>query len=274
MTSEINFAEEQKAAGAFNKQSLVFDEQYSKNEIIQYKRQRVRKHVESFLPPGSSILELNAGTGEDAVYFAGKGHFVHATDIAGDMQQVLLKKAKEAMLADHISTEICSFTALEDLENKEPYDLVFSNFAGLNCTGQLDKVLSSFPALVKPEGYITLVVLPKFCLWETMLFFRGKFKTAFRRFLSSKGRKAHVEGVFFKCWYYNPAYIKRLLKKDFDFVKIEGLCTLVPPSYIKDFDKKHPTAYSFLQKKENKLKSKWPWRSIGDYYIISFKKKI
>ena len=33
-----------------------------------------------------SILELNAGTGTDAVWFAERGYRVHATDIAEGMQ--------------------------------------------------------------------------------------------------------------------------------------------------------------------------------------------
>jgi len=53
---------------AFSKQSAIFDEIYSSNIIIQYKRQRVRDHLEQFLKPYSKILELNAGTGEDAVW--------------------------------------------------------------------------------------------------------------------------------------------------------------------------------------------------------------
>ena len=264
---------EQKAAAAFNKQSAVFDQLYSGNAIIQYKRKRVRAHVEQCIKPNSTILELNAGTGEDAIYFAQQGHYVHATDISKGMQDELSKKIKNNRLDEKISCELRSFTDLENLANKGPYDLVFSNFAGLNCSNELSKVLSSFSSLVKKGGVVTLVILPKFCLWETGLLFKGHFKTAFRRFFSSRGRKAHIEGEYFRCWYYNPAFIKRKLKKDFDVLGIEGLCTLVPPSYIENFAEKHPKAFQFLENKEDKWKTKWPWRSIGDYYIISLRRK-
>ena len=95
---------EQQAANAFNKQSSVFDAIYSPNVIIQYKRRRVRTHIEKFLNPNSNILELNAGTGEDAIYFATKGHQVHATDIAEEMQNVLKQKVQEQNLQNKIST--------------------------------------------------------------------------------------------------------------------------------------------------------------------------
>ncbi len=151
--------------------------------------------------------------------------------------------------------------------------MIFSNFAGLNCTNELNKVLGSFTSLLKPNGIITLVILPKFCLWEFLLLFKGKFKTAFRRFFSRDGRKAHIEGHFFKCWYYNPSYIMRHLKKDFELLSIEGLCTLVPPSYIENFAEKRPKLYQLLKTKEEKWKNRWPWKYIGDYYIISLRKK-
>jgi len=273
MSKPADITYEQQAAAAFNKQSVLFDEIYSTNTIIQYKRKRVRDHVEKFIKPGSAILELNAGTGEDAVYFAQHGHYVHATDISQGMQQKLSEKILSASLTGKVSSELCSFTQLEKLKNKGPYDLIFSNFAGLNCTNELGKVLRSFSTLLKPRGIITLVVLPKFCLLETLLLLRGKFKTAFRRFFSTGGRKANIEGQYFRCWYYNPSFIKKYLEKEFDILGLEGLCTLVPPSYIENFAEKYPKTFNALKYREDRWKTKWPWRSIGDYYIISFKKR-
>jgi ubiquinone/menaquinone biosynthesis C-methylase UbiE len=264
---------EQAAAAAFSKQAPLFDRLYSNDTIIQYKRQRVRDHVLYYLAPHSHILELNAGTGEDALFFARQGHTVHATDISDTMQAKLKEKARENNLHISISDEVCSFTELDSLSARGPYDLIFSNFAGLNCTHELPKVLHSFDALLHPGGYVTLVILPKFCLWEFLLLFKGKFKTAFRRFTSNKGAKAHIEGQHFRCWYYNPSFIEKQLRDSFTVVRLEGLCTIVPPSYIEGFAEKHPKAYSLLKKAEDKWKARWPWRSIGDYYIITLQKK-
>jgi len=260
------------AQAAFTSQSGIFDEIYSGNTIVNYKRERVRAHVLRYLPAGSSILELNSGTGEDALFFAQNGHKVHATDISTGMQRELKQKVQMCRMGARVSNELCSFTKLEQLSNKGPYDLIFSNFAGLNCTDELDKVLASFNDLLKPNGIITMVILPKFCLWETLLIFKGKFKTAFRRFFSRNGAKAHIEGTCFKCWYYNPSFIIKSLEDQFDVLSVEGLCTIVPPSYIEGFAEKHTAAYRFLKNKEDKLKSRWPWKYIGDYYIISLRK--
>ncbi|MEO6522708.1 MAG: class I SAM-dependent methyltransferase [Mucilaginibacter sp.] len=273
MTIESGQLNEQATAEAFSKQSVIFDEIYSKNTIVNYKRERVRTHVLNYLKPNSAILELNSGTGEDAVFFAQRGHYIHATDISTGMQLELRNKAERNGLSDTISTELCSYTQLNQLQNRGPFDHIFSNFAGLNCTDKLDGVLLSLSPLLKQGGMATLVLLPKFCLWESLLVFKGKFKTAVRRLFSSNGAKAHIEGTYFKCWYYNPSFVINTLKDSFDLVDLEGLCTIVPPSYIENFAEKHASAYSYLKKKENELKKSWPWRSIGDYYIITLKKK-
>ncbi|HWZ35412.1 MAG TPA: hypothetical protein VNW51_04595, partial [Mucilaginibacter sp.] len=143
----------------------------------------------------------------------------------------------------------------------------------LNCTGELDKVLRSLPDLLTEGGVATLVILPKFCLWESLLIFKGMFKTATRRWFSKNGVKAHVEGTHFTCWYYNPSYVVKQVKGLMEVLSIEGLCTIVPPSYIEHFAERHPRAYRFLKKRENKLRFSRPWRGIGDYYIISLRKK-
>ena len=273
MNEPIHSVSEQAAEKAFTKQSAIFDELYSSNSIIQYKRQRVREHVSKLIKPNSNILELNAGTGEDAIWFAQHGHNVHATDISKGMQEKLSEKVKQNKFESKITHELCSFTELERLRNKGPYDLIFSNFAGLNCTGELDKILHSFLPLLTTGGIVTLVLMPKFCLWENMMFLRGEFKTAFRRFFSSKGVKAQIEGEYFTCWYYDPSYIIRAMQNSFDVLSVEGLCTLVPPSYLENFPKKRPRLYNWLKEKEMFWKSKWPWKTIGDYYIISLRKK-
>ena len=262
------------ASEAFSKQAPVFDQLYGSNSIIAYKRQRVREHILKYAQPGESMLELNCGTGEDALFFAQNGFTIHATDISEEMLSMLNQKVKASGLEEMISTESCSFSELVTLNNQGPFDVVYSNFGGLNCTSELDKVLFQVKPLIKPGGTITLVIISKFCLWETLLIFKGKFKTAFRRFFSKRGRKAHIEGHYFKCWYYNPSFIQNILKKDFHLLNVEGLCTIVPPSYIENFAEKYPKAFSFLRRKEDQLKSKWPWKYLGDYFIISFKKNI
>src|ERR1700744_4375727 len=119
--SKLPVNTEMSASLAFTRQAPVFDALFGPDLIVQYKRERVRRHVQAFLPPASRILELNAGTGEDALFFARKGHLVHATDVSAGMLKMTEGKAKTAGLENNISTKVCSFTNLNDLSFKGPF---------------------------------------------------------------------------------------------------------------------------------------------------------
>ena len=67
--------------------------------------------------------------------------------------------------------------------------------------------------------------------------------------------------------------IVQWLKDDFELLSVEGLCSIVPPSYIEGFAEKHPAIYAKLKALEDRYKSSWPWKNIGDYYIITLRKK-
>jgi ubiquinone/menaquinone biosynthesis C-methylase UbiE len=269
LSSHIN---ELKAAEAFSKQSEVFDQLYESNTIIRYKRKRVREHFLAHAPAGGHVLELNCGTGEDALFLNKQGFGVHATDIAEGMLAEAREKAIK-QYASNISFEQCSFTKLEELQQGGPYDTIFSNFGGLNCTDELEKVVHSFPALLRSQGIVTLVIVSRFCLWEFLLLFTGRFATAFRRLFSKKGRSASLEGKKFRCWYYSPRQVMQYAQSDFRVLDIEGLCTFVPPSYIEHFPERYPKLFSFLVKLEARFSRTWPFRNIGDYFIITLQKK-
>ena len=44
------------------------------------------------------------------------------------------------------------------------------------------------------------------------------------------------------------------------------------PSYIEGFAKKRPRLFQWLKKKEDSMKSRWPWKYCGDYMIVTIAK--
>ncbi|RYY86043.1 MAG: class I SAM-dependent methyltransferase [Chitinophagaceae bacterium] len=265
---------EQDAAAAFSKQAPLFDGLYGSNPIISYKRGRVRAQVERFLPRYSKILELNCGTGEDALYFARAGHKVLATDVSAAMLEELERKANGEKLPGTIRAKQCSYLDLDRLAAEGPFDLIFSNFGGLNCTSQLEAVLKQCDRLLKPGGFITLVVIPPFCLWESLLLLKGEWRTATRRWFGRGGAPAQVEGQSFRCWYYSPVFIRKALSTGFEQLALEGLCTIVPPSYRESFPLRFPRLLKRLQAWEDHLAGYWPFRAMGDYFVMTLRKKV
>lgn len=267
-----NTGNEVNVSNAFSKQSVVFDEIDKASSSIVWMRERVRKEVLSYIQPNSRILELNCGTGIDSVFFAQEGFEVVATDNADGMLAQLNEKIDTLKISAKLSTKKCSFNHIDRL-NEGKFDYVFSNFGGLNCTDKLYEVIQGIDKVLKPGGYFTLVIMPKVCPWEMITLFKGYFKTAFRRF-KKNGTTAHLEGLLFYCYYYSPKYVMKHAGDGYTIESVKGLCITVPPPFIENFYEKHPRAFRFLEKIENKIWNKAPFNRWADHYMITMRKTI
>lgn len=264
--------QEQYVSEAFSRQSPVFDAIDDANKTIGWMRERVRKEVLRHIKPAATMLELNCGTGIDAIYFAQKGYKVLATDNAEGMLQELKKKRDALGLQNNLELQRCSFNKLEDLSGRR-FDYIFSNFGGLNCSPDLAKILRDVDGLLNPGGYFSFVIMPKVCPWEILMLFKGKFKTAFRRF-AKNGTSAHLEGVHFQCYYYDPSYVVKHTPSNYKLVSLKGLSITVPPPFIEGFIDKHPKLFGKLENIENRIWAKAPFNRWADHYIITMQKPV
>jgi ubiquinone/menaquinone biosynthesis C-methylase UbiE len=232
-------------------------------------RHKVYAHVERFIPAGSRILELNAGTGTDAVALARRGYTVHATDIATGMLDRLRDKIQRFDLHTKITVEQCSFTELQNIEGA-PFDAVFSDLGGLNCIPDLSPVIAQLPKVLRPGGVVTWVLMPPVCLWEMAEIFRGHPKLAFRRF-SRSGTHASLEGLNFIVYYFTPEKVLEWFGKEYACLSIEGLSVITPTAESKNFAKRYTRLYRTLSRIDDRLALHRPWRGWGDFFIISMR---
>jgi ubiquinone/menaquinone biosynthesis C-methylase UbiE len=82
-------------AEAFSRTAEKYDSFAVDHPHLTRMRNKVYDHIGRLLSPGARILELNAGTGTDAVKLAQRGYRVHATDIAPGMLQRLRDKVDQ-----------------------------------------------------------------------------------------------------------------------------------------------------------------------------------
>ena len=87
----------EEANEAFTRQSEVFDDYEERNEILKWMRSVTQSHVLRHLKEKDVILELNSGTGIDAIFFGLKGFRIHCTDISGGMIKKLSEKIRKQM---------------------------------------------------------------------------------------------------------------------------------------------------------------------------------
>jgi ubiquinone/menaquinone biosynthesis C-methylase UbiE len=253
---------------AFSLQSEMFDRYEEKNEILKWMRSVTRQHIMRNLNTGDKILELNAGTGLDAVYFASKGFKVHAIDISEGMIERLKYKVDSFKLAGKITYELLSFTELHKLSGQS-FDYIFSNFGGLNCVDNLEKVTRHFADILTQGGKVTFVIMPPICPWETALILKGNFRTAFRR-LHGDGVTANIEGIKFQTYYHTFNYVKKTLGKKYRLIESEGLASLSPPPYMENFPRKHSKLCHNLISLDKRFSHHIPFNRWADHIISTF----
>ncbi len=266
MRPEIPF---ETIAEAFSRTAPRYDALAENNPHLTRLRDKVYAHLSRWAEPGARILELNAGTGIDAVQLARRGYSVHATDIAPAMLERIRDKARRFQLEGRITVQACSFTNLAEVEGG-PYDVVFSNFGGLNCISDLGPVVSALPGVLRPGGLVTWVLLSPICLWELGLALRGQVRLATRR-LARGGTLAHLEGLTFMVYYFAPGRVAAWFGRDYDRLALEGLSVITPTANSRRLALRHPRVYRVLSWLDDRLAPRWPWRGWGDFFILSMR---
>ncbi|HEX7975087.1 MAG TPA: class I SAM-dependent methyltransferase [Anaerolineales bacterium] len=257
-------------AEAFSRKAQVYDAFGAGHTNLERMRQKVRSHILAWLQPGDRILELNAGTGGDAVFFAEHGFPVHATDLSPGMVTQIEAKIAAQPLPGRLTVQQCSFLDLKKVTGG-PYQCVFSNMGGVNCTAQLETVARGLDPLLAPGGFVTWVVMPPVCLWELAQVLRGDFRVASRR-ISPRGTLANVEGVRFTTYYYTPARIQRAFGPRYSRLGLQGLSVFTPPADHKDFPRRRPRLYRLLNALEERYADLPPFNRCGDFYILSLRR--
>jgi SAM-dependent methyltransferase len=255
----------QVVAEAFSRKALIYDSFGEDHPNLTRMRLHVYDHISSLVPMGSTLLELNAGTGFDAAQMVGRGYRIHATDLAPGMVAQIEHKITRYNLSDRLSVQQCSFTDLNQVQGG-PFDAIYSNFGGLNCIDDLLLVTRHLPALLRPGGVVTWVIMPPVCLWE-LARLPQDVRVATRRL--KRRTQSHVEGVTFTTTYFTPREVRRALGPDFRPLRLEGLSVFAPPADNNTLAKHHPRLYGWLVRLDQVLAPRWPFRAWGDFFILS-----
>lgn len=256
----------------FSKIAHQYEQLDKTSSLVNWMRIKARNHLSKTLTLESSILEINCGSGIDAVHFAKKAQIVHATDISSGMIDYVKSKIISENLETRLSCQILTYTELNKLKGNR-YTHIFSNFGGLNCCSlkSLKQVFDSFNNILESNGIIVLVLMPKISIWEFMKIFKGN-KNAFRR-LKKNGVIANIKGEKILTYYHSSKKIKNLLEEaNFSNFEIENICFIGPNGNRPNFPENHPILFNLL-KKINTISNYFSFlKGCGDYYIISARK--
>ena len=260
----------------FDTAAPTYDTNFTHTKIGMMQRSRVHYFLEQEILTSSklSILEINCGTGVDALWLASKGNRVTATDASAKMIEVAKQKVS-ASTNSNLVFQQAEFSALKVKYSGEKFDLIFSNFGGLNCVNEieLENLLHNFNALLNPNGRLVLVIMGRKCVWERVYFLlKGNFKNAIRR-MSKDAVVANIgEGTMQNTYYFSPREIKNVAPTKFQHLTTKPIGLFVPPSYLDNFFKNKKIVLGFLFRLEKMTGNFSFFSDYADHYFIAFKK--
>lgn len=256
---------------AFDALAESYDQVFTGSLIGRAQRDAVWRLAIHTFKRGDRILELNCGTGEDALFFTRHGITVLACDAS---EKMIAVASRRRSLEDPTSAVRFVFLPTEAISATRPFgqfDGIFSNFSGLNCAADIAGVAQDLAALVRPGGSALLCLSTRLCLWESCWFLiRGEAGRAVRRW---KGHStATVGGGSVKVQYHTVKYLRKVFSPYFHLRSWTGIGVTVPPSYLESMAQRHPTFLSQLRSVDRVI-SGWPvFRSIGDHMLLSFER--
>jgi ubiquinone/menaquinone biosynthesis C-methylase UbiE len=261
----------QKQTAVFDHVAKAYDQLFTNSHTGRLQRKKVWQYLErkAFKSAPLHILELNCGTGEDALFMANKGHRVIATDLSPEMIKVAQSKQEVNQFQGQLTFET---RAIEDIStvNTEKFDLVFSNFGGLNCIApeQLQDLFHNLSKLLKPNGRFIAVIMPRFCLQESLYFLlKFQFDKVLRR-RKKTALKANVSGKLQNTWYYNPIELKRLAGSQFQQSGLQPIGFFLPPSYLEPTVHSKKVLLKTLNQLEGLIKPMNWLAPASDHYLI------
>jgi len=259
------------AAAPFDTIAATYDGMFTESAIGRAQRGAVWSEMARAFRPGQRVLEINCGTGIDAIHMARRGIHVEACDSASRMIALAQRRAAAEFLP--IQFRCLAIEKIDELASTTLYDGVLSNFSGLNCVADLHAVSATLSRLVKPGGRVVLCVFGTLCLWEVVWYLSaGNLSKAFRRFRRSGTESVLGPSATVTVHYRTVNSLRKLFAPRFRLERRRGVGILVPPSYAASVSSRFPRLLR-LAVQVDRLFCRCPLvRSLADHTVLTFER--
>jgi ubiquinone/menaquinone biosynthesis C-methylase UbiE len=259
------------AALVFDQMASEYDDVFTNSMIGRAQRDAVWNLLTRVFQRGDHILELNCGTGEDALFLARNDISVTACDASDEMIQIASNRLRMEALDAPIQFHLLPTEHLHELQPSILFDGAFSNFSGLNCVADLKQTAEDLATLLSPGAPLLVCLSTRFCIWEMIWFaLHGKFRKAFRR---CSGHATAKAGDFTVDVYYPTVRkLQTLFSPSFILRSCAGIGVTVPPSYVETWIRNHPKILSMLRTIDKAISSYPGFRVLGDHVLLHFER--
>lgn len=256
------------AKTGFDRIAEEYDRQFTETVIGRAQRSLVHEALRGHFREGHRVLEINCGTGEDAIYLGRQGISVLACDASPSMVAVAREKLERCGEELPVTFAACANEALHRLPDAGPFDGVLSNFGGLNCSADLAGVAQALAGYVRPGGELWLCLIGRVCLWEIFWYATcGQWRKAFRR-LKRGGTEARIGGKEIRVYYPTVREMRAAFSPAFRLVEWRGIGVSVPPSWLEPAFHEYPAAIRALAGIDRWIGRMPVFRSAADHVLF------
>jgi ubiquinone/menaquinone biosynthesis C-methylase UbiE len=258
------------SAAAFDCIAARYDAIFTHSATGAAQRQLVHCALSRHFKKNSRILDMNCGTGEDALYLGAQSIEVVACDASRGMIEVCRRKLAAAGSALPVTFLVCANERLDLLSPLAPFDGGLSNFGGLNCTADLAVLRDLLACLLAPGGALFVCLMGRVCAWEIAWYvLTGNWKKAFRR-LQANGTQASVGGHNICVYYPSVHRVADAFAPSFRLKEWRGIGVALPPSWLEPHFRTRPRVIRVLQWIDRHVGS-WPLvRLCADHVLFQF----
>jgi len=259
------------AARVFDQMAREYDDVFTNSSIGRAQRDAVWSVLTHVFHSGDHVLELNCGTGEDALFLARNGISVTACDASEQMIQIASGRLRKEAPGASVQFNLLPTERIHELQHVTKFDGAFSNFSGLNCVSDLKETAEDLATLLSPGAPLLACLSTRFCLWELLWFaLHGNFRKAFRR---CTGHATAKVGEFTVDVYYPTVrQLKTLFSPSFVLRSCSGVGVTVPPSYVGAWIRDHPKLLRMLRTIDKAISSYPGIRVLGDHVLLHFER--
>jgi SAM-dependent methyltransferase len=243
------------------------------NPLVGMIRERFYRAIERHFPPGSALLELGCGTGDDALALASRGYRIVATDVATAMVERARAKVTASGWGHAVQFRRVGAAELAGrwAALGQGVDGVYSNLAPLNCEPSLEPLRHLLEQALPPGGRFVGVVLPRICPLEIALFLAcGQPRTAVRRLAPAP--QADVDGRRFALRYWGAGDFDRALGPGFRRVETRSLGLLLPPLRFGRTFARVPGLLEALAAVEDRVSALPGLARMGDHVLMAYER--
>jgi len=248
-----------------------YDETFTRSLIGRAQRDAVWSVLIKAFQTGDHILELNCGTGEDALFLARNSIAVTACDASEQMIQIASTRLRAEAPDAPVQFLLLPTERVSQLQSATMFDGAFSNFSGLNCVANLKQTVDDLATRLPPNAPLLICLSTRFCLWEMFWFaLHGRFRKAFRR--CSGHATAKVGEYSVDVYYPTLRSLKKLFSPSFTLRSCMGVGVAVPPSYVETWIRRHPKLMTPLRAIDKFISTLPGFRVLGDHMLLHFER--